>query len=42
MTWSEMIDYRKSQGLSGDDIYKAILDSSQRTRAEVNKRLGVD
>ncbi|WP_248732358.1 DUF637 domain-containing protein [Pseudomonas sp. MWU13-2517] len=42
MTWSEMIDYRKSQGLSGDDIYKAILESSQRTRAEVNKRLGVD
>jgi filamentous hemagglutinin len=42
MTWSEMIDYRKSQGLSGDDIYRAILDSSQRTRAEVNKRLGVD
>lgn len=30
MTWSQMIDYRKSQGLSGDDIYRRILESSQR------------
>lgn len=42
MTWSQMIDYRKSQGLSGDDIYRRILESSQKTREEVNKRLGVE
>ncbi|WP_309475864.1 PAAR domain-containing protein [Pseudomonas sp. B21-015] len=42
MTWPQMIDYRKSQGLSGDEIYQSILESSQRTRVEVNKRLGVE
>jgi filamentous hemagglutinin len=39
MTWDEMLEYRRSQGLAGDDIYRAILKSSQRTRAEVNERL---
>ncbi|AZD93770.1 hypothetical protein C4K13_4361 [Pseudomonas chlororaphis subsp. aureofaciens] len=42
MTWAQMVEYRKSQGLTGDNIYRSILDSSQRTRAEVNKRLGVE
>jgi len=42
MTWNQMLEYRRSQGLTGDDAYRSILRSSQKTRAEVNRRLGVE
>ncbi|MDD0976809.1 filamentous hemagglutinin N-terminal domain-containing protein [Pseudomonas fontis] len=41
MTWQQMIDLRTGQGFKGEDIYRKILESSQRTRTEVNKLLGV-
>lgn len=32
LTWEQMIQKQIDKGLSGDDIYKAIIESSQRSR----------
>ena len=42
LTWEEIVKKQIDKGLSGDDIYKAILESSQRSRTSVNKYLGLD
>ena len=41
-TWQEMIQRQVEKGLAGDDIYKAIIQSSQRSRTSVNKLLGLE
>ncbi|TGG93455.1 hypothetical protein E4656_10430 [Natronospirillum operosum] len=42
LTWDQMIQRQQSRGLSGDDIYNSILQSSQRTRTEINQRYGLE
>lgn len=41
-TWEEMIEKQIRNGLNGDDIYKAIIESSQHSRSAVNKTLGLE
>ena len=36
-TWQEIIQRQVEKRLAGDDIYKAIIQSSQRSRASENK-----
>ena len=40
-SWEKIIQKQVEKGLSGDDIYKEIIASSQRLRDAVNKSLGV-
>jgi filamentous hemagglutinin len=41
-SWEKLIDYRRSTGLSDEQVYQSIIDSSQKTRTSVNKQLGLD
>jgi len=41
-TWEALIKKQRAKGLTGDDIYKAIIQSSQRSRVSVNKSLGLE
>jgi hypothetical protein len=41
-TWEQIMQKQVDRGLSGDDIYKAIIESSQRSRPSVNKSLGLE
>ena len=41
-TWEQIIQRQIEKGLKGDDIYKAIIESSQRSRSSVNKSLGLE
>ncbi|WYE89100.1 hypothetical protein LDK30_12180 [Fusobacterium polymorphum] len=40
-SWEKIVQKQVEKGLSGDDIYKEIIASSQRSRDVVNKSLGV-
>lgn len=42
LTWEEIVRKQSEKGLEGDDIYKAIIESSQRSRKSVNKSLGLE
>ena len=42
LTWEAIIRRQKEKGLDGDDIYKAIIESLQRSRKSVNKSLGLE
>ncbi len=42
LTWEQIIQKQIDKGLSGDDIYKAIIESSQRSRISVNQSLGLE
>lgn len=42
LTWEQMFQKQIERGLSGDDIYKAIIGSSQHSRSAVNKLLGLE
>jgi len=42
MTWGQMIQLKQSRGLYGDDIYRSILQTSQKTRIEINRRYGLE
>ena len=42
LTWEEIVRKQSAKGLEGDDIYKAIIESSQRSRKSVNKSLGLE
>ncbi len=42
LTWEEIVRKQREKGLKGDDIYKAIIESSQRSRKSVNKSLGLE
>lgn len=41
-TWNEIVQRQIDKGLSGDDIWKAIIESSQKSRQSVNSSLGLD
>lgn len=42
LTWKEIVKKQRAKGLTGDDIYKAIIESSQRSRKSVNVSLGLE
>ena len=42
LTWEQVIQKQIAKGLSGDEIYEAIIESSQRSRKSVNQSLGLE
>ena len=42
LTWEEIVRKQSAKGVEGDDIYKAIIESSQHSRKSVNKSLGLE
>jgi hypothetical protein len=40
-TFEQLVERQRSKGVSGDAVYQAIIDSSQRTNEAVNKRFGL-
>ena len=42
LTWDQIIQKQIAKGLSGDDIYREILESSQRSRTSINQSLGLE
>ncbi len=42
LIWEEIVRKQSEKGLKGDEIYKAIIESSQRSRKSVNKSLGLE
>ena len=42
LTWEEIVNKQTVKGLTGNDIYKAIINSSQKSRSSVNKALGLE
>lgn len=42
LTWEQIIQKQIDKGLTGDDIYKAIIESAQRSRTSVNQLLGLE
>ena len=41
-TWEEIVQRQIEKGYAGDDIYKQIIESSQRSRTAVNQQLGLE
>lgn len=41
MTWEQIVAKKKNEGYSGDDLWIAIIVSSQKSRPSVNKSLGL-
>ena len=41
MTWEQVVQKYEKQGLSGDDLWNKIIESSQKSRQAVNEKLGV-
>ena len=39
MSWNEVVQKYSDQGYKGDDLYKKIIQSSQKSRESVNKKL---
>lgn len=42
LTWEQIIQKQIDKRLSGDDIYKVIIESSQRSKTSVNQLLGLE
>ena len=42
LSWEDVIQKQINKGLTGDDIYNAIVKSAQRSRRSVNKSLGLE
>lgn len=42
LTWEQLVNKSVNRGLTGDDVYRHIIDSSQRSRSSVNKKLGLE
>lgn len=42
LTWEQIVEKQIKKGMVGDDVYRAIIESSQRSRASVNQSLGVE
>ena len=40
-TFEQLVERQRSKGKSGDAVYEAIIESSQRTNQEMNKRFGL-
>lgn len=41
-SWEQIVQRQIEKGFAGDDIYREIIESSQRSRTEVNKSLGLE
>lgn len=41
LSWGEIIEKTRAKGFQGDDIYREIVSSSQRSRKSVNEKLGL-
>lgn len=41
-TFDYLVEKNRSKGLTGDDIYEAIIESSKRTNKKYNKKYGVE
>jgi RHS repeat-associated protein len=41
LAWEQVVQKAMNRGYSGDDIYRYIIDSSQRSRPSINKSLGL-
>jgi len=41
-TWTQIIQKQMDKGLSGDDVYREIIKSSQRSRKSVNRMYGLE
>jgi hypothetical protein len=41
MTWEQVIDKYTKEGFKGDDLWRAIIGASQKSRTSVNESLGV-
>jgi PII-like signaling protein len=41
-TFDQLVQQWKNKGLSGDEVYEAIIGSSQRTDRDVNKRFNLE
>lgn len=42
LTWEAVVQKAINKGYSGDEVYQSIIDSSQRSRTSVNKKLGLE
>jgi hypothetical protein len=42
LTWDQLIAKLQARGLSGDDLWNALIDSASRSRPSVNDALGID
>ena len=42
LTWEQVVQKAKDKGYTGDDVYRYIIESSQRSRTSVNQSLGLD
>ncbi|OUI85607.1 hypothetical protein HK11_02000 [Acetobacter sp. DmW_043] len=41
LTWEEIYTKTEKKGYTGNDIYREIIQSSQRSRSSVNQKLGL-
>lgn len=41
LTWEQLVSKKMQEGYSGDELWKAIIESSQKSRASVNESLGL-
>jgi hypothetical protein len=42
LSWDQLVAKLQARGLTGEDLYKAIIESSTRSRASVNDSLGIN
>ncbi|WP_293058815.1 hypothetical protein, partial [Mycobacterium sp.] len=42
LTWDQIVARHQARGLTGDDLYKAIIEGSTRSRASVNESLDIN
>ncbi len=42
LTWDQLVEKTSAKGFEGDDIFREIIESSQRSRQSVNKKLGLE
>ncbi len=42
LTWEQVVNKQIEKGLKGDEIFYAIIESSQRSRVSVNVKLGLE
>ena len=41
LTWEQLVSKKMQEGFSGDELWKSIIESSQKSRASVNESLGL-
>lgn len=42
LTWEQIVARTEAKGIEGDDVFREIIASSQRSRSSVNKKLGLE